>query len=1442
VTPLTKNKKNKPAALQTMFDKKNVKLRNGLFLYPTGSTDTTEYSNTAFDNGTAGVQATGHLTTNIASFSTQKKKAKNLCCRLNVESILHPSVLLDINMQQVLTKVLQLSNGQLDINKMDDLKILLCKAQQLVISSIACNTARKKTTAKAGYEYDKFKKRGNGYLKKLWTSFWYENTPASALQAMLDTKSIRTPDECNNRVKFFHSPISHRHGLVDSKIELKNWDRLQLLLKQQKMKFIPNNFDSFPELHLNSFSLLLSSIAIIIQHCLQCCSNAAEPGTSPLTKKKNSILSNNVTTQIKQKKSWYYVKIADKYLEGAYIRSESEWTSYTHNTKDDDFHKKILFPGQQFIDDITFDKNIVYIESAPLYFDAVDSIQNQSSLLNLAQKIAVSKEDLFFSQKISKNSTMIQKDVEKPDECTKSIIFTSNLDSYRTPNVSALQAMLDTKSIRTPDECNNIDSETNNMSDSQMPVPKDNKKTIPFSPILKKWYKNKKSRFEPTFVRAAVQSTAARRINESDDNLTSFEKIYTLDPIIEYTPDNSYKKFLKLFIPKEYQQPFESFVKYQKYHYPQKRKINKFFETTSLRTSVRAAGYPAVPCTAAAAVHSTAEYEYDKFEYAEGFDKSPAALQAMLDNKNGRFLNPAVRSTAARSIRNQSENRADSAAASFTKEADANFSPLFRHIRFRAFPDKLSKKEKAKHLNIFLLKQATFVESPSANKFESSARYPAVPCTSVRAAADAAGNKFRPYGLRSPFQKVVSRVQKTDIIFKPASSMLDSAQIFEGNMVPSVAQLEKQENIDLQLDILMSNAQPGVRMDFVQSEIPDHITNNLEKNFQRKISSLFARLKLNKAALQAMLQHSVIHMFLNAASNQAVPLDHAALHSTRVSGFDNNSVFQTFKIYNFIYCLKPLNFQPQFIGYLSNDSVANFEVPTISFKRIFQPDLIHFGKRLIHIGKQPRQNMSKKLQTRVFSRFWFDFSMFQKTDYKLKEYPVEKFENNAGMHRSSASNASLKHKEGNFLSTSGIKTSTFFNIKKYPDQHLIFTNESALARTAFLSPFEGEILKITKSQCLILTKTDQISFYNKTTIENTTAMQLSNGPLDLTTESIRTPDECTILTQSKNKKIYSRAVDLIVGPPKKQYKVAAEAALAGAAGYKYSEKGIQKNSPNAAGDFVLGDSLVYGDMLKSLNTSTPTQQVENVGLKIPGQIIHLNKNKITLRRTQPLFLSPNTILHSFNGDFVEKNTPLMTLPFQVLTTGDIVQGIPKIEQLFEARTTKNGRFFKESIPNLLIALYQRYKTRLPLDQAVRQSFYKIQQIIIDGVQRVYRSQGVTIADKHIEIIVKQMTSKVLVVKSGQTGFLPGEILDLEFVEKINVLLIKKIRYEPIILGITKASLEVDSFLSAASFQQTTKVLSRAAISKKRDFLKGLKENVIVGNLIPAGTGYIKEKF
>jgi DNA-directed RNA polymerase subunit beta' len=93
-----------------------------------------------------------------------------------------------------------------------------------------------------------------------------------------------------------------------------------------------------------------------------------------------------------------------------------------------------------------------------------------------------------------------------------------------------------------------------------------------------------------------------------------------------------------------------------------------------------------------------------------------------------------------------------------------------------------------------------------------------------------------------------------------------------------------------------------------------------------------------------------------------------------------------------------------------------------------------------------------------------------------------------------------------------------------------------------------------------------------------------------------------------------------------------------------------------------------------------------------------------------------------------------------------------LNNFFEARTTKRGRLFRDSLSNLLKGLFKRYRSKLPFDQAVRQSFYKIQQIIVDGVQRVYRSQGVSIADKHLEVIVKQMTSKVRILKVDKQGF------------------------------------------------------------------------------------------
>ena len=134
----------------------------------------------------------------------------------------------------------------------------------------------------------------------------------------------------------------------------------------------------------------------------------------------------------------------------------------------------------------------------------------------------------------------------------------------------------------------------------------------------------------------------------------------------------------------------------------------------------------------------------------------------------------------------------------------------------------------------------------------------------------------------------------------------------------------------------------------------------------------------------------------------------------------------------------------------------------------------------------------------------------------------------------------------------------------------------------------------------------------------------------------------------------------------------------------------------------------------------------------------------------------------------------------------------------------------------------------------------VQDYMIQEVQRVYRLQGVDINDKHIEVIVRQMLKKIRIENNGDTEFLPGTLVDVLDFEEENEKLIKEGK-EPaegkqVMLGITKASLATNSFLSAASFQETTKVLTEAAIKGKIDPLIGLKENVIIGKLIPAGTG------
>lgn len=246
-------------------------------------------------------------------------------------------------------------------------------------------------------------------------------------------------------------------------------------------------------------------------------------------------------------------------------------------------------------------------------------------------------------------------------------------------------------------------------------------------------------------------------------------------------------------------------------------------------------------------------------------------------------------------------------------------------------------------------------------------------------------------------------------------------------------------------------------------------------------------------------------------------------------------------------------------------------------------------------------------------------------------------------------------------------------------------------------------------------------------------------------------------------------------------------------------------------------------------------------LKNSGQILSITPINLNIRKGFPILSSNMGIFYVWDGDFINIGSPIMTLLYRKMRTGDIIQGIPKIEHFFEARKNIKGigNSIQTNLSLKLLSFFFYFNKKLSLYRAVKRSFSKIQKIIIDGVCRVYCSQGIIISRKHFEIVVKQMTSKVKIVDGGETGLLEGELINFSKIERINQKLhFKRITYEPTVLGITKISLKTDSFISSASFQETTKVLSQSALEGKIDFLNGLKENVILGRLIPGGTGAI----
>lgn len=244
-----------------------------------------------------------------------------------------------------------------------------------------------------------------------------------------------------------------------------------------------------------------------------------------------------------------------------------------------------------------------------------------------------------------------------------------------------------------------------------------------------------------------------------------------------------------------------------------------------------------------------------------------------------------------------------------------------------------------------------------------------------------------------------------------------------------------------------------------------------------------------------------------------------------------------------------------------------------------------------------------------------------------------------------------------------------------------------------------------------------------------------------------------------------------------------------------------------------------------------------VVLGVTGKVIKLSKTEITLQNTQPVLFFTRGQVHVQDGQWVDRGTPILTLSHQTLITGDIVQGIPRIEQLFEAPTSKEGQLKFESLQSQVKEMFVSNLRKLPLPTAARKSIELIQQVLVESIQKVYLSQGVLIADKHIEIVVRQMTSKGRVVDSGNTGLFLNEVLPLSQIENANITTPgKKAFYVPTVIGLTRAALNSDSFISAASFQETTRVLSRDALMAKSDFLRGLKEKVVIGDLISAGTG------
>uniref|UniRef100_UPI00315DDA18 RNA polymerase beta'' subunit n=1 Tax=Plantago rigida TaxID=101994 RepID=UPI00315DDA18 len=239
-----------------------------------------------------------------------------------------------------------------------------------------------------------------------------------------------------------------------------------------------------------------------------------------------------------------------------------------------------------------------------------------------------------------------------------------------------------------------------------------------------------------------------------------------------------------------------------------------------------------------------------------------------------------------------------------------------------------------------------------------------------------------------------------------------------------------------------------------------------------------------------------------------------------------------------------------------------------------------------------------------------------------------------------------------------------------------------------------------------------------------------------------------------------------------------------------------------------------------------------------GQVILVQVDSVVIRSAKPYLATPGATVHGHYGQILHEGDTFITFIYEKSRSGDITQGLPKVEQVLEVRSI-------DSISMNLEKRVERWNERIPRILGMPWAFLIGAELtivqsrisLVNKIQKVYRSQGVQIHNRHIEIIVRQITSKVLISEDGMSNvFSPGELVGLLRAERVGRALEEAVCYRVTLLGITRAALNTQSFISEASFQETARVLAKAALRGRVDWLKGLKENVVFGGMIPAGTG------